>query len=178
MKLRITGAAFLSVLAVTWITGCSAVTDKVTEKAAEKAAESAIKGATGADVDIDKEGNSIKVKNDKGDEMEIGNSEGKIPDGFPSDIPIYEGAKIVGNVKTSEGGKTNFAVTLDTNDDPSKVLEFYKGELENNGYKISSATEMGAGNAVLSFEKNGKGVGGVTISVAEGKTHIMLMVEQ
>jgi hypothetical protein len=178
MKLRVVGAACLSILAITWITGCSAVSDKVTDKAAEKLTESALKNATGADVDLDKDGGSVKIKTDKG-EMEIGATNGKIPDGFPSQFPIYNGAEVKSSMKTSsteEKGKTGFQVAMQTSDSVTKVVDFYKSKLVSSGYEIASSTEIGSGSASLGVKKGDENIGNVLVMEEDGKTNIIISI--
>jgi hypothetical protein len=178
MKLRVVGAACLSVLAITWITGCSSVGDQITDKAAEKAAESLVKNATGADVDLNKDGGSVKIKTDKG-EMEIGATEGKLPDGFPSQFPIYSGAQIKSSMKTSNSevkGKTGFMVAMQTSDDITKVADYYKSKLKSSGYEISSTTEIGNGPVSLGVKKGAENIGNVLIMAEGGKTNITISI--
>ncbi|MBI4734321.1 MAG: hypothetical protein HY779_05900 [Rubrobacteridae bacterium] len=177
MKLRIVGAVCLSALAIAWLTGCSAITEKASEKAAESAAENLLEKTTGAkDVDINENGGSIKVKTDQG-ETEISGSSGKevkMPDDFPSDIPIYDPAKLTNALKTTSDGKTGFNIVFESSDKPGDVVKFYKEELPKNGYTISSTFESGAGSAILSIKKGENEIGNVNVTVSEGKTVIMI----
>lgn len=57
--------------------------------------------------------------------------EGEIPDNFPSDITIYKGSSIE---RTTDGNNES-SVQLKTADSVSKVADFYKADLEKNGWK-------------------------------------------
>ncbi|MBI4733378.1 MAG: hypothetical protein HY779_00885, partial [Rubrobacteridae bacterium] len=176
MKLKVFGAVCLSALAITWMTGCSAITDK----AAEKATESMLEKATGAkNVDIGKDGGSIKVTNEKGEEVELSASENKIPEGFPSSFPIYGGATVASSLKMGSAteGKTGFNVVLQTGDAVSDVAKFYKREIPKSGYEISGTMELGDGTTSLTLKKGQDDVGNVMITSKDskdGKTSIII----
>jgi hypothetical protein len=177
MKLKMFGAICLSAMAITWMTGCSAVTDKVAENATEKMIEK----ATGAkNVDLGKDGGSIKVTGENGEEVELSANENKIPDGFPSKFPIYGGTKVISGLKTSSSAesKTGFNVTLESGDAPADVASYYKTELPKSGYEISGTMEMN-GATTFTLKKGEEDNGLVMIaSDDKGKTTISITIAE
>lgn len=90
-------------------------------------------------VNVDGNG-SVSVKNDEGESFSLGNT--KLPEGFPSDVPVYKPSDVASSLKTKEG----MNVTLITADSAQKVSDFYKTELKNNGWS-SAETEFSSGSA-------------------------------
>lgn len=126
---------------------------------ADKAAETAVEKATG--VKVDTKGEKVTISTDEG-EATI-SSDAKLPDDFPSDVPIYDDAKI-GTAMTNEvqGGKS-YLVGMESDDDAAEVFDWYKKAFEDEGWKITSTMEVGDSVGGLSAEK-----GDVRVSLAIG----------
>src|SRR5437867_1206468 len=112
-------------------------------------------------------------------EIKTGNNnvirENALPDGFPSDIPIYKDAKNMGSVKTS-GGST---VTFEINDKAKAVGDFYKQELVKNGYEADPNNDKMSNDnqGVISFKKGGKTVDlTYKYNDAKGKTMLTILI--
>ena len=71
-----------------------------------------------------------------------------IPDNFPSDVPVYPGAQPAQGRGVELEGKPLAAVQLVTNDSPEDVYEFYRTNLESQGWTIESSEPAGAGTAI------------------------------
>lgn len=85
----------------------------------------------------------------------------KLPDGWPSNVPQYPGSNIVSAMGTPVG-KT---IVLNTSDSPSKVHDYYKGEI-----KMKLLTDVEAnGSRVMNFHEGTKTVG-ITITPTGGTT--------
>ena len=52
------------------------------------------------------------------------------PDGFPEEIPVYEGALLIDASFQNDPNGDAFALSYITQDDADDVLEFYRSELE------------------------------------------------
>ena len=64
----------------------------------------------------------------------------QLPDTFPKDFPIYQGAKVAASVSNTQQGKGNgFLVTFTTSDGLDKVVPFYKNGLSIGGWTITSS---------------------------------------
>lgn len=90
---------------------------------------------------VDINNGSINVQNKEGDSVSIGNA--KLPDGFPSDVPVYTPSKITGS---SKYGGNKYTVVLTTADSASKVQDYYKNQLAANGWS------SGEGTGSINFE--------------------------
>src|SRR5262245_2585885 len=60
-------------------------------------------------------------------------SEGVLPDGYPSDVPVYPGANI-GSTMTQPG--LGVFSTFDTDDGVDGILTYYRSELAKNGWSV------------------------------------------
>lgn len=125
-------------------TGCSKIQEKITEKIAEKAAEKAVEAQTGGKVDIDTNSGSMKIKDEKTGAVVEWGTQAKLPDNWPSDVPVYPGAAIRASMSTNEGS----TLSLETTDAIDKVSSFYKGKLS--GFKKEAEMDMGA-TKIVSF---------------------------
>ena len=66
----------------------------------------------------------------------------KLPDRFPKDFPIYQGAKVVSSVSNSQQGKRNgllVTFTIPSGQGLDKVVPFYKSGLITSGWTITSS---------------------------------------
>lgn len=114
------------------------------QKIAEKATEKAIEGATGVKVDTDKD--SVTITGEDGSSITAG-SDGELPDGFPEDVPVYEG-DIVSSLMT-EG---NYTVAIESKDDAATIWDWYGTELESAGWTRTSEFKVDDGG-MISAEK-------------------------
>jgi hypothetical protein len=110
------------------------------KKVAEKGVESVLSKVTNGAVDIDTKNNSVTVKTDNGTTTTIGSQQ--LPSDFPTDIPVYPGATILGSVTGSatEGG---VFVSLNTTDSMDDVKAFYDSKLAENGWTAEGTTTLG-----------------------------------
>ena len=105
--------------------------------------------AKNAGVNVNGNG-SVSVQGKNGDSLSIGGSV-KIPDGFPSNVPIYKPSDAITALKTNEG----YNVTLATDDDPQKVLDFYTAQLPAKGWQNNNSdVTLGIGNAISYSQGN------------------------
>jgi len=76
----------------------------------------------------------VTVKNNDTQSSEKGNA--GLPEGFPSDFPIYPGGKISASSKTDG----TYTVSFDTDDSKSKVEAYYSANLASNGWTSGEGT--------------------------------------
>ena len=76
----------------------------------------------------------VTVKNNDTQSSEKGNA--GLPEGFPSDFPIYPGGKISASSKTDG----TYTVSFDTDDSKSKVEAYYSAKLASNGWTSGEGT--------------------------------------
>jgi hypothetical protein len=96
----------------------------------------------------------------------------EIPADFPSDLPVYPGAKVVAGVVAGKGGM----VTLQTGDDPGEVADFYREKLAGEGWSLGSEMNLG-GQRILPVEKEGRNAV-VQISGDGSETTILITTDQ
>lgn len=143
--------------------GCSFLARKASEEAVEKAIEK----ETGKETEVDLGEGKVEIKTEGGKtEMQTG---GNLPKDFPEKFPLYQGAEIKGTLRTESEGKVHLQVTFETSDEFSKVVEFFKEKLPENGYKITSTAETQE-NALFYLGQGQESVGMVMITREEGKT--------
>jgi hypothetical protein len=125
---------------------------------AQKAAEKTIEGATGNKVDIN--GDKVSVQAEDGTKVEVG-GEQKLPEGFPTEVPIYAGAKIVGST-TAAGGEsqTSYTVSYLAPDEMAVVARWYTSKLKSGGWKSVMTAQTGDG-AIMASER-----GDLTVNVS------------
>ncbi len=144
----------LMLVAVLAFTGCS-LTDRLGEKAAEKITEEVLETGTNSDIDLTDE--SINISSDDGSSFALG-EDLALPDNFPSDVPIYSGASIVGT-SSSEGEQgATFQVTLSTEDEFSAVSDYYKAAIVDEGWTLDNSYTMTSGGqtAIYNASKEGR----------------------
>jgi hypothetical protein len=65
------------------------------------------------------------------------NLEGKLPETFPSDFPVYEGAEIDESWESRTKDAYAMSVVWKAGEDPEKVFNFYEEELTVLGYLVT-----------------------------------------
>lgn len=122
-------------------------------------------------------GENVKVENDgkkisfdgKGGQFTY-SAEGELPDGFPSDFPIYPGAKLTSSWTTASEDSKGVSVVWETTDSVTQVKSFYKDKLTASGWKIDNELAQEA-MQTISFEKD-KTSGFVGLAESSGKLTI------
>ena len=116
-----------------------------------------------------KGGDKSEAKTKGGENTIIGN---KIPDNFPSDITVYKKAELVKSIEESAG----VTLTLNTSDSTTKATDFYKKDIEENGWTISSISNF-EDSFLITAEKGDRSLL-ITVSPDKnnGKTSITLVV--
>jgi hypothetical protein len=125
------------------------------------------------DEDVTVEGDEtqgqVKIKTKDGESI-ISYNKNKLPDNFPKDIPVYSPASV--QMTQIMGNGKNVMASLNTDDDPVKVMQFYKKAFSQAGWKVKG--EMNVGNtSLLQGEKGGKELN-VTVNRDQDKTVIAL----
>lgn len=96
--------------------------------------------------------NSLNYK-DAATEVSL-NKENSLPNGFPTDFPIYPGAKITTSWKTEEEGAQGYSLVLETSDSLEKVTSFYNSELTKTAWNIENTIKE-VNSGAISFNKDG-----------------------
>jgi len=123
-------------------TGCG---KKASEIVAEKAVETAMK-ANGQEADVTIKNDAMTVTTKDGTSS-FGEG-AKVPDNWPSDVPVYSGLKVLAGVATPQA----FTVSGTTPDALDKISAYYKDQAEKNGW--TKETEMTQDKlTMLSYKK-------------------------
>lgn len=112
-----------------------------------------------------KDNGSVTVKTDDGKSTATYGTDAKLPDGFPSDIPIYEPSNIIYATSTD---KKHYSVSARTADSTKDVLSYYKKELATQGWKATSESSYGEGT-ILIYKKNNRQLT-ASVSTQDDKT--------
>lgn len=156
------GLVVLMVVLGMSLAGCQSIADK----AAEKAAEIAVEQTTGAQ--IDQENGSITITGEDGTEVTASEG-GELPEGFPADVPVFEGP-VISSLKSGSG----FMVVIETDRSVDEVKDWYKDELENSTWKVAFESTSAEG-ATIAAERDDATLH-VTISAdGDSKTTISLL---
>lgn len=95
--------------------------------------------------------NKVTYKSNEGDfTFEEG---GKLPSGFPSDFPVYPGARLTSSWTAGGENSKGTSVVWESSDAVSKITDYYQKELVVKGWKITATFNQGD-SATYSFEKD------------------------
>ncbi|WP_343526258.1 hypothetical protein [Sphingomonas sp.] len=94
---------------------------------------------------------------------------------MPGYAPVYPGASVTGVVETENNGRKLKMVTLSSADPVAKVVEFYKGTLNKEGWKLPSSLISGE-TGMISGQKDGKEVSIVVSREDDGKTNMVISI--
>ncbi len=148
----------------------SGFAEKGIEKGIEKLIEKGLQEAGGdarPDVDITKDGLVITDKK-TGQQLAITGGQ-QLPSGFPEDIPVYSGAKVLGSMVM---GPTTM-VTLEAESPVADVSSFYQVQLTAKGWSQAFSTSPMPETVSSIYRKENRQVM-VTASREGGKTSLVL----
>lgn len=185
-------AAFTFTLAAL-LAGCGAAVDKVTESAADKAVEQMIESSTDENVEIDRDGDSMRIETEDGvmtvdadgnmviesddGTMTVENGE-SLPDGFP-DIPMPDDLTIEATSRINDAETEVFSVSGLVDRDAKEAFDAQVAALEDAGFTIDFRNDSTAdgefyGSAMAS---GGDGLQVLTNFITEdGKARLQLNV--
>jgi hypothetical protein len=149
---RAATAALLAISLVVILGACQGL--------AEEAAEER------AGVDIEQDGESVTITGSEGEEMQYGTA--SLPEGWPSDVPVYEGVEIQASTSFTLPEGTQLSATMTTSDAYADVAAWYKSAAVEGGWTIESEASFeadGRATSLLGLEKNGAQA---TINVSDG----------
>jgi hypothetical protein len=98
-----------------------------------------------------------------------------MPAGFPSDVPIYPGARLTAGAAFSANGKTAWGMEWETLDSVAKVQAFYASKLSQGDWNVQfSGTANGSFSAVFNRKSNNSVTGILGADGSSGVTKISL----
>jgi hypothetical protein len=154
------------VVACVLMAGCG---KKAGQTMAEKTMEREMaKQGVKADVQVSDDKMTIQMK-DGSSSFSTGRA-AKIPDNFPKDIHVYDGATTLAVITMPSG----FSLQLETKDDVAKVAETYKKTMAFDGWG-SETTYASPQQTTLSYKKDKRSVN-IMVMTADRKTLIAMVV--
>lgn len=115
--------------------GCKTPQQAVEDKVAEKVAESIIEKSAGSNVNVDVDGETVTMTGPDGSTFEVGKN--RLPENFPSEVPVYDGATIASSSSSGTGTNVGWTVTLTTSDSVSEVDAYYKNAMSTDGWETT-----------------------------------------
>jgi hypothetical protein len=110
--------------------------------------------------------------------MEItGGDAAAVPDGFPDDMPLYDGTIVLGQkMETPDGAAYN--VGIETTDGAAEVSAWYEAEFAAEGWTETASMTNDADGMVMSTRQVEKGGVQAQVVIAEedGRTQIAVTV--
>lgn len=120
---------------------------------------------------------TVSVTGKDGNSVSFGNN-AKLPEGFPTDVPLYKPSDLVASAKTKGN---SYTASLLTTDSVSQVNDFYASELPKNGWQTSDGTAQFnfSSGTIATFTKGDQTLGVLVASdsySSDKKTSITLTV--
>lgn len=154
------------------LSGCSSIGDRINERIAEEVVE----GALGAE--IDSEDGSVTVKNDDG-EVTFGDQ--KLPEEFPSSLPLPSKHAVTSSMKFSQGEELSITASLSTelafDDAVNEITEGFGSEwtAENEPFEMT-ADGLESWQNVVQHSDGTKAT--VMVQSVEGETTVTYIIER
>jgi len=144
-------------LAAALLSGCGMLVQKAAEK------------ATG--VSVDQSSGKTTINGPNGQSATLSSDSGKVPDGLPTNVPVYTGPIEGSTAITTPQGKS-YQFVVQTPDDVATVLAWYKTQLAEKGWTVEAAATMGGDKQGLVSAKNGTSQLAVTLDASNGTTRV------
>jgi hypothetical protein len=98
-----------------------------------------------------------------------------MPKNFPSDFPIYPGARLTRASQVTANGQTSWGMEWETLDSLAAAQRFYMSKLNQGDWTLSFSGSDNAGySAIFTRKSNSKDAGLITIEIESNVTHIRL----
>jgi hypothetical protein len=100
--------------------------------------------------------NTPNTQDTKTGENDLGMKSG-LPSNFPSDVPQPNNSKVLGHLFSSEGT----VVTYESTDKIKDIIDFYKKEMEKNGFKTAEGGDILVSDqgGLMGWKKNNRDIG-------------------
>jgi hypothetical protein len=145
------------------LAGCK----KAGEKAAEKAIEAGM-AKEGVKAKVDVSGDKVTIEGKDGKSVYTAGKGAAVPENFPKDVYVYEGATIIAAISVPDG----FNLAMETSDSADKVLATVKSKMTGFGWKEEMT--MNQGNSSIVSYKKGERTAMVNINADKKHTQITL----
>lgn len=99
--------------------------------------------------------------------------EGRLPDDFPGDVPVYDDARPLSSMASAEQGTV---VNLRSADPADAIFAWYRKRYPQQGWTIEYASETRARSTLVA--RKGNRVSSVVIQPVPGSTQVLLLVAE
>lgn len=116
---------------------CFGLGDSISQKISEETTEKFIESATnGSNVEIDANGDEVRVTGEDGSELHIGG--GELPQNFPSQVPLYSDAAVESSFTSTDPEEgSSWTITLSSGDSVETPRNFYETAFTTDGWTIT-----------------------------------------
>ena len=97
-----------------------------------------------------------------------------MPNGFPSEVPIYPGARLTAAAAFPDNGQTKWGVEWETLDAVDKVQAFYSSKLSQGDWNSQFTAGNGSFTATFNRKSNSKFAGVLGADGSSGVTKISM----
>jgi hypothetical protein len=143
--------------------GCKKASEKVTEKAIE-----AGMAKEGVKAKVDASGEKLTIQTKDGTTVFTGGKGAAVPNNFPKDVYVYEGATVTAAISVPDG----FNLHMETSDSADKVLGAMKSKMTGFGWKEEMTMNQDK-NSMVSYKKAERMVM-VNVNTGDKRTQITL----
>ena len=138
-------------------------------------------GAVAPDTTVERSGDKTVVKSGDGkteraDKIEIaGKGKGlDLPADFPSDVPVYPGARIASSLSNMQNNL--LLLNLESDDSVGQVSDYYEKELKAQGWELQTASKTETKGRFAGIKANRRAAVVIRSRKRQGDTNVMLNV--
>jgi hypothetical protein len=128
-------------------------------------------------VKIDREGEKadITVQTKEGESVKMSINQGKLPEGWPSEIEVLPGGNII--FSQTEAKSNMQQVSIETEKSVNDAMDFYKNILHSGKWGIENTMNIGSMN-MLTAKKDDKEIMLQVVEAPEkSKTHVQIIIK-
>jgi len=161
--LKISVTATLSLFMILSIYACTSKTEThVTDEGTVK-------------IDRDGEKADITIQTNKGESITMSVNQGKLPDGWPSEIKVVPGGKII--FSQTEAKSNMQQISIETEKSVDDAMDFYKGILDSGKWGIENTMTIGSMNMLTAKKDDREIMLQVVEAPEESKTHVQIIIK-
>jgi hypothetical protein len=149
------------------LAGCGNEADPEKSDAAEKTVETEI-----GDVTLKRDGEGVSVEARDGQFQGRFGADARLPEGFPEDVPVPAGARVVGAMTSREPGAEGSMVSLQSDGPADELLAEFRSGMRENGWVLEEESST-MGWQILHASKEGRTLI-VQAMDREGGSHAMV----
>lgn len=163
---KITLIAIITIISIALILSISGCTKKIAETMVEEAIEN-VTAKEGESVDVNLEEGQVNITDEQGNEISLGGA--KVPDDWPSEVPVNKDIQIqyAGSQKTD--GKMTWMINGFYQGSGEDLYKYYKSELSTWNEDLDSVADVGGSTTYTYQVSNDK----YSLTIIIGKAAIL-----